>query len=659
MRKKNTILLKFWGLLLIAGALIMGSTPIFAFGAVGFGALSFLWIQDVRKRGVSRGALLSGALLFLSFFWFIVNILLDLAMLVDAWDENYMAAFMMAIAFLFPPLIMTSFYCEVPAQSPTIRKYRLILPFAYVVSVSCGLYVLALLAGLAPYSGPQIFQYLGLTLGALFASSGIYGGLAMRLRKPPQQQEEREHRRWNYILLASMVVIFVALVFSSRTGLGQLSSFLSVFARSLPIIFLFFNSYYESRFEFFDVFVKKSTLFFLTAIVLAVFFTLTRDLLFQPEFSSMKIWVAAMVLAPLVLFLHWMYRNLEGWLDRVWLGRKFGTDEGVKFFAEGVQGATSPEEFVSESERRLSTIYQAPVRIQLAKGDDPELPFEPALRVPTRACLGDGGGEILMGPRVNQTPYFSQDITLLTALADVFSFMLGYVRLQQKKQEQEKREQDLILHASRSELKALRAQIHPHFLFNALNAIAGLIHGNPERAEATVEELAEVFRYTLRSSEKEWVKISEEMDFVRSYLEVERSRFGKRLEVSVQVQPEVRDLLIPTMMVQTLVENAVKHGVSAVRGVGRIRIDACREDDRVVVEVADNGFGPESCRPAALESGRKGEGYGLRNIRERLQGYCGQAAGFELRRDEARSETIARIWLPAHRREDFQRARGA
>lgn len=665
MRQRNTVLLKVWGFLLIVGALIMGSTPIFAFGAVGFGALSFLWIQDVRRRGFSRGAVLGGVMVFLSFFWFVVNILVDLATLVHSWDERYVAAFMMAIAFLFPPLIMDSISSEVSSQVAGARKYRLVLAPVYILSLSCSAFIVALVAGLLTVPGPQAFSVLGILLGSLFASSGIYGALVLRLQKPPERQEERAHRRWNYILLGSMVVIFLFLVMGAQHGFGQLSSFLSVFARSLPIFFLFFSSYYESRFEFFDVFVKKSTIFFFTAIVLAVFFTFTRELLFQPDFSNLKIWVAAMMLAPLVLLLHWAHRALEAWMDRVWLGREFSADEGVKFFAEGLQTATSPDEFVRESERRLSAIYQAPVRIHLNEGDDRQLSFEPALRVPTRRCLGKegdeilkGGGEILMGPRVNQTPYFSQDVTLLTALADVFSFMLGYVRLQQKKQEQEKREQDLILHASRSELKALRAQINPHFLFNALNAIAGLIHGNPERAEATVEELAEVFRYTLRRSEKDWVRMSEEMDFVRSYLEVERARFGRRLQVSVRVQPEVSDLLIPTMMVQTLVENAVKHGVSSIKGVGRIRIDARRESDLLVVEVVDNGCGPDKPRPA-LGSERKGAGYGLRNVRERLQGYCGKEAGLELKRDEGRAETTARIWLPVRRMDELRRAKGA
>jgi two-component system LytT family sensor kinase len=134
--------------------------------------------------------------------------------------------------------------------------------------------------------------------------------------------------------------------------------------------------------------------------------------------------------------------------------------------------------------------------------------------------------------------YFSADITLLDSLANVFASLLENVRLQQKKQEQEKKEQELMLHASRSELKALRAQINPHFLFNALNAIASLIHKDPSRAEETVEELAEVFRYTLKRSEKEWVRLEDELDFVRSYLDVEQAWFGERLVVHIEIDSD-------------------------------------------------------------------------------------------------------------------------
>jgi LytS/YehU family sensor histidine kinase len=252
-----------------------------------------------------------------------------------------------------------------------------------------------------------------------------------------------------------------------------------------------------------------------------------------------------------------------------------------------------------------------------------------------------------MGPRANDTPYLSEDVTLLMSLADVFSNMLENMRLQEKKQWQEKREQELMLHASRSELKALRAQINPHFLFNALNAIAGLIHQNPGRAEETVEQLAEVFRYTLTRSENEWVWLREEMEFVRSYLEVEQARFGERLQVQMQIEDGVRDVKIPAMIVQTLVENAIKHGIASVRGAGRVEVRAQKKGDRVQIDVVDNGPGFRRAEGVDASPAEKaGGGYGLKNVRDRLRGYFGDSAQLTLGRD-ASNLTVASVMMPA------------
>ena len=144
---------------------------------------------------------------------------------------------------------------------------------------------------------------------------------------------------------------------------------------------------------------------------------------------------------------------------------------------------------------------------------------------------------------------------MLGSLAEVLASMLQAASLRQERLRQEQLARELALEASRSELKALRAQIRPHFLFNALNAIAGLIHKDPLRADRTIERLAEVFRYTLRGSEREWAVLEHELEFARSYLEVEQARFGRRLAFRIDVGEGAGALHVPTMMVQTLVEN--------------------------------------------------------------------------------------------------------
>jgi len=238
--------------------------------------------------------------------------------------------------------------------------------------------------------------------------------------------------------------------------------------------------------------------------------------------------------------------------------------------------------------------------------------------------------------------FLSEDLALLRSLGGVFGFMLENIRLQRKRVEQEQLAQELRLQSSKSELKALRAQINPHFLFNALNAIASLIHTDPARADEVVEQLAEVFRYTLRRSDSEWAPLDQELAFARAYLDVEQARFGQRLTCTIDSDHQAPAPLIPSMLLQTLLENAVKHGVSQARGPGRIDVIVRTTSDQVTIEVRNTGPGAES---HGLRT-RDGEGFGLHSVRERLKGHFGDRASFRLTRDDTAGVTVARISMP-------------
>ena len=166
---------------------------------------------------------------------------------------------------------------------------------------------------------------------------------------------------------------------------------------------------------------------------------------------------------------------------------------------------------------------------------------------------------------------------------------------------------------AQAELRALRAQIHPHFLFNTLNSIAALIAENPRAAEETTTRLAEVFRYTLKASGQEHASLADELEFLRSYLAIERVRFGDRLRVEESVEPGLESVPVPSLLLQPLVENAVRHGVASRPAGGTVRIAARRDGDRLVIEVADDGPGFDGDRPAS------GAGFGLHSVRERLR----------------------------------------
>ena len=169
-------------------------------------------------------------------------------------------------------------------------------------------------------------------------------------------------------------------------------------------------------------------------------------------------------------------------------------------------------------------------------------------------------------------------------------------------------------------------QIHPHFLFNTLNSIAALIAENPGKAEATVEKLSELFRYTLQSSASTTVKLSDELDIVRSYLEIEKVRFGDRLEYDMKVDDALLEMPIPGLVIQTLVENSIKHGIAPQVYGGRILIDARQSHGKCVITVSDSGrgFGKND-----------GSGFGLKSIRERLRLLYGERARIEILHNDA------------------------
>lgn len=177
--------------------------------------------------------------------------------------------------------------------------------------------------------------------------------------------------------------------------------------------------------------------------------------------------------------------------------------------------------------------------------------------------------------------------------------------------------------AQNAQLEALRLQLAPHFLFNALNSISTLIIiGNTREATEMTHRLSGFFRATLMNSGSDAVSLETELEAVSDYLDVERVRFGELLDVTIDCGPDLSNALVPGLILQPLVENVIKHAVSAAGAPVRLSITAARSGDRLLITVADDYGGP----PA--EAGAS-SGVGLRNTRERLATLYGKAAGFE------------------------------
>src|SRR5216683_2650865 len=181
-----------------------------------------------------------------------------------------------------------------------------------------------------------------------------------------------------------------------------------------------------------------------------------------------------------------------------------------------------------------------------------------------------------------------------------------------------------------AQLNFLRAQISPHFIYNALTAIESYVRSDPERARDLLVGFAEFIRLTFREH-SQYATLAEELRFVDTYLELERARFGDRLEVSLRVAPEVLPVRLPSLVLQPLVENAVRHGLEHFTGIARLQITAEDADHEAVVTVEDHGVGVDPQHLADILTGRRGsDSVGLRNVDERLRATFGAEHGLTI-----------------------------
>jgi two-component system, LytTR family, sensor kinase len=188
-------------------------------------------------------------------------------------------------------------------------------------------------------------------------------------------------------------------------------------------------------------------------------------------------------------------------------------------------------------------------------------------------------------------------------------------------------------------LRALNAQLNPHFLFNTLHAVSSLVERDPRGVRRMIARLSELLRYTLDGGSEHEVVLSQEISFLERYLEIMQIRFQGQLEIDIEIGDDAREAFVPSLILQPLVENAVKHGVDKIASKGRIRIRARREATRLVMTVSDNGPGP------ALLSRSDEAGVGLANIRQRLEQLYGSEQTLTLA-DAPEGGTIATITIP-------------
>jgi anti-sigma regulatory factor (Ser/Thr protein kinase) len=538
-----------------------------AFGALMFSVLAAaFWRERQRRRSVFTAFTLACAAAFL------LNLLLAVA---SRWATPVTAALDLATGMLPALLLHLASQC---------RKSRFPSVF-YAVSAAIAI------ARVSDDAGLVSIPFAEQAPAILLVSASMLGQILLSV-------PSRRQATWYRVLLALTLAAAVAgMIFRSPlTALAPDYLLLGFFCVTL---------YYQERLIFFDLLIKRGIFFCAALTALTVFFIWR---------GSPDPLAAALLLTPLWLLAPWIDKRLGRFVDRVFLRRRYPEAEAERLFTSELQAASSEEDLRTRAENCLTAIFQTRATVtfasaSLTKAEDPH------------AMVADlqQQGWAAVEPRASGIPFMSDDRRLFRSLAGTLAVVLENVRFREQQHRHQEREEQLRLLASRAELKALRAQINPHFLYNALNAIAGLIPSQPELADQTIEGLAQVFRYTLRKSESEWVRLDEEVEFVAAYLRVEQARFGERLAVAVSVDPDASAIPVPAMCIQPLVENALRHGVSQVDGRGEVRLRCNIDRDALTIEVSDNGPGfPPGFTLAASP------GHALRNIDERLRGYYGE-----------------------------------
>jgi len=237
--------------------------------------------------------------------------------------------------------------------------------------------------------------------------------------------------------------------------------------------------------------------------------------------------------------------------------------------------------------------------------------------------------------------YFFRNLSFELLIYWIVVLLVHAIDYYRKYREEELIASQLRGQLAQAQLQALKMQLHPHFLFNTLNGITELIHQDPDCAEQILTQLSDMLRISLDKVGVQEVSLKQELEFLKKYLEIEQSRFRERLRVEMQIDPQALDACVPNMILQPLVENAVRYGVAPRARGGRISIHAARTNGMLHVTVSDDGRGlAEGLEKLATKSG-----VGLSNTQARLECLYGAAHRFELESTPGRGLTV-RLAIP-------------
>lgn len=404
---------------------------------------------------------------------------------------------------------------------------------------------------------------------------------------------------------------------------------------AIPLAFAIL--YQDYRFALADLFLKRAlTLIVLVAIAFAGY-GLATTLPAGPLAASilMALWVATSLISP------WLHRRIIRFVDQSLLGRMDYAALGAEI-GQALQSRNSLDGVLDTVTERLAPALDA-ARVwwiedgaasgtAAARTTQALVPTTDLPRYVVRV------GELTGGRRL-----LSDDLALVETVVATAARRIDQIRLTNERDEVQLREEEMQKLTAEAELKALRAQVNPHFLFNALTTIGYLIESAPPRAMNTLMQLTALLRGVLRS-EGDFTTLGREIELVEHYLKIEHERFEERLRVRIEVSQALRHLQIPALVVQPLVENAIKHGVAPSTTGGEVEVTARTEGaggaECLRVSVRNTGA---PLRPGSPRGAN--EQVGVENVRRRLSGHYGEAATLTLSTAPGRG-TIAELVIP-------------
>ena len=519
------------------------------------------------------------------------------------------------------------------AQGDDKRTHLLTYAAYALSSFAAVLHFSTAIAGETP---PSFIALQTLTFGSLTLAAGL---LISNFRQPLEKKGI-----WTIALLVFAVSSF------HLSGEGEGNSWLVELAAhqsSLPLALAIL--YQNYRFAFADLFLKRAiSLLLLALVAFLLYVSVASPLLRYHETHDrndvlaigliITLWIGTALVYPLL-------HRLAVWLvDRVILSRP----DYEKFQL----GLASDIETIDGVEEVLDTVRDR-LAVVLTAGDSKWSKASQPASGPAIGLVKFADGRVSVTAAATELPNYefvfsglhggrqllSEETAMLEAAGTLTARRIDALRISHERYEREFREQEFSKLATEAQLTALRSQVNPHFLFNALTTIGYLIQTSPDKAFATLLHLTKLLRGVLGKT-SEFSTLGDELKLIESYLDIERARFEERLSVEIDVPGELRSIRIPSLILQPLVENAIKHAVSENKSGGTVKISARMSGETGVLnlKVTDTGSGN------IHESG-SGNGTGLKNIEARLAAYYGEAA--ELSVDIGRgSGTEALIKIP-------------